>query len=542
MNKYKFGDKKSLLLTSFIYLITAALSSFNFYMISDITNAALASDMDLLKRCAKILMVVVALSFFFNYIKTRCEKRYIEKSMMALRAGYSERLFELSVQNFSESKNDQLLSQMTHDMNRYEHGFYRNLLEILRSIFIVFTSMILLLMISKVLFLAGIILFTFTLYTSSKTSGPLKDQEKVKSKSLKNYTQYIKETLLGFYVIKLNNLEDTSKSEFIDYAGQIAEDTYVLDKKATKVDAINNSLQTALLISVLVFGMFLTKKLGIALGTILLIGSAFMEAMFPMQRIMPLISTLTSMESILLGFDDTLRIKKDNGYLELSEISSLKIKDANLGYDNVVLSDVNIEVLKNDKVLIVGGSGEGKSTILKSLRRQLRPLKGEVLVNDFNVEDLTSESYYRKFSIVDQIGFIFNGTLSENITLYKEADDTLENILKMVGLDDLSLDIELSNNGSNLSGGQRARLLLARSLYLNSDVIIADEIFASLNADVGSSIEYTMLHLNKTLISVSHIIFEENFNFYDKVYLVRDGSVSLIETYQELHDLDILTF
>lgn len=542
MNKYKYGDKKSLILTSFIYLITAALSSFNFYMISDITNAALASDMELLKRCAIILMFVVALSFIFNYIKTRCEKRYIERSMMALREGYAERLFALSVQNFNETKNDQLMSQMTHDMNRYEHGFYRNLLEILRSIFIVFTSMVLLLMISKILFLGGIILFSFTLYTSSKTSGPLKNQERVKSKSLNNYTQYIKESLLGFYVIRQNKLEDSSRLEFINYAEQIAEDTYVLDKKATKVDAINNTLQTALLISVLIFGMFLTKKLGIALGTILLVGSAFMEAMFPMQRIMPLISTLTSMESILLGFEETLRLKKDNGYLELEELRTLSIKDADLGYDSTVLESVNIEIKAQEKVLIVGGSGEGKSTILKSLRRQLKPLKGEVLVNNFNVKDITAESYYRRFSIVDQIGFIFNGTLRDNITLYKNTEDNLAEILELVGLESLPLDLVLSNNGSNLSGGQRARLLLARSLYLNSDVIIADEIFASLNSEVGSSIEYTMLHLEITLISVSHIIFEENFKYYDKVYLVRDGAVSLVKSYQDLHDLDILTF
>lgn len=105
----------------------------------------------------------------------------------------------------------------------------------------------------------------------------------------------------------------------------------------------------------------------------------------------------------------------------------------------------------------MGSSGAGKSTILKSIRRQLPLQAGRLLVNNFDIKDITATSYYQQLSVVDQIGFIFNGTLKDNITLYKDNNPRqLNQILKDVGLEELDLNYKLQNNGSNISGGQRA--------------------------------------------------------------------------------------
>ncbi|NMB43053.1 MAG: ATP-binding cassette domain-containing protein, partial [Clostridiales bacterium] len=174
------------------------------------------------------------------------------------------------------------------------------------------------------------------------------------------------------------------------------------------------------------------------------------------------------------------------------------------------------------------------------LRRQL-PLKGgDLLINNISLKDITADTYFRQLSVIDQIGFIFNGSLKDNITLYKdEIEDKLNDILTEVGLEDLNLDYQLKNNGSNLSGGQRARLLLARALYLDSSLIICDEIFASLDQEIGQSIESQMLKIDKTLINVSHIIYEENIDLYDLIYLVKDKRVLKIDNFQEVRDLDL---
>ena len=162
------------------------------------------------------------------------------------------------------------------------------------------------------------------------------------------------------------------------------------------------------------------------------------------------------------------------------------------------------------------------------------------MVNNYDIKDITSDSYYSQLSVIDQIGFIFNGTIQDNITLYKDNDVVyLKQILKEVGLDDLDLDYRLKNNGSNISGGQRARLLLARVLYLDTSLIICDEIFASLDREIGSEIEKQILSLDRTIINVSHIIYDENLELYNNIYIVEDNKVKRINDLQEFNGLGL---
>ncbi len=151
--------------------------------------------------------------------------------------------------------------------------------------------------------------------------------------------------------------------------------------------------------------------------------------------------------------------------------------------------------------------------------------------------------YYALFASVDQIGFIFNGSVMDNVTLYKDIDPLkVTDALERVNLGDLKLDYVLHNNGSNISGGQRARLLLARSQVLQSEIILCDEIFANLDLKVAQHIEADMLKLDQTIINVSHVMFKENLHYYDKVYIVENQSLKLVQDEQEIQAIMSLTY
>ena len=111
-----------------------------------------------------------------------------------------------------------------------------------------------------------------------------------------------------------------------------------------------------------------------------------------------------------------------------------------------------------------------------------------------------------------------------------------------MNLGGLKLDYVLHNNGSNISGGQRARLLLARSQVLQSEIILCDEIFANLDLKVAQHIEADMLKLNQTIINVSHVMFKENLHHYDKVYIVENQSLKLVQDEQEIQAIMSLTY
>lgn len=538
MYKYRYGDKKSLMLLTLSLLFSAGLGGITLYALRFITDYAVAGEINKLLEISKLLLIAIIFELVFNLFTSYIKSVYLNKSMLSLRSTYVSKLFDLDIKNSSENDEQKYLSHLSNDMDRYETKFYVNLIELVEVTTLLVVSLFLLSTINLTLLLLALSLFGFFILISKKTSKPIEEKEKVKSKSLQHYTNYISETLKGFFVIKQNNLEKTRIDQFKTLATQVQEDNYEVDKKATHIDALNNFIQMLIMFILIFVGLFFAKQSGMSLGMTMLAGTAFSNAIGPMQKITPYISEMAGISIVLEEFEEVLTQESNNGKININEIEKINFVNSNLGYeDTTILNNVNINIEKNQKVLIVGTSGAGKSTILKSIRRQLPLKSGNILINNNNLKDISADAYFRQLSVVDQIGFIFNGTLKDNITLYKDENEkTLIDILLRVGLDDLNLDYILKNNGANLSGGQRARLLLARALYLDSSLIVCDEIFASLDYLIGKSIERRILTINKTVINVSHIIYKENINLYDIIYLVKDNQVIRVNNFEEIKD------
>lgn len=544
MKNYQFGNKKYLIVVFFVMFINSSLLASLTYIISLMTNNISLNQHVMTGNYIFIIGTIFIVMFFTGLLESVLKKLYLRKSMIQLREYYVKRLFNKRISELNSNSQHTYLSNLSNDMNRYEQGRYNGLLQLVSAIIRVFTSIGVLALIDLRFVFVGLIMFALALYTSSRSSKPLKKEEQNKSKSLVHYTNFIRESLLGFYIIKQNQLEVKRESEFYKHSNELATNTFNIDRKATHIDAFNNFIQTSVLLILVMSGILLAKSANTPVGTIILVGTSFLNSTWPMQQVMPLITSTKSINVILEDFEVSLQSSNDNNTEVIDTIENIRFNNVTLGYDEQpVLENININIQNNEKVLIVGESGAGKSTILKSLRRHLLPLHGHILVNDIDIQTITESSYYSKLAIVDQVGFIFNASLKDNVILYQECNDQdVKAVLDEVGLLDFDLHYSLANDGSNVSGGQRARILLARSLFLNSEIIIGDEIFAALNTDVGSSIEKTMLQLNKTIINVSHIIYEENFNLYDQVLFVKDGNIINIKHYQQLKDFDILMF
>lgn len=541
MHKYRYGDKLSLTFMSLSILVGAGISGLSIFALKYITDYAVAGEISKLIEISKILLIVIIFELVFNLLTSYLKSVYMNKSMRNIREGYVSRLFALDIKNLSVNDEEKYLSHLSNDMDRYEDRFYLKLIELIEAGAQLAVSMFLLATVSKGLLKMAIGLLIFFIIISKRTSKPVAEKEQVKSKSLQKYTEYISETLQGFFVIKQNQLEKIRIAKFKDLANKVQEDNYEVDKKSTHIDALNNFIQISIIFTLVFVGLYVAKKFGMSLGTTLLAGTAFTQSIWPMQRITPYISQMTGISIVIDEFDEVLSEKTSEASREINKVSEISFKNADLGYeDTTILKDVNLDIKENHKVLIVGTSGAGKSTILKSIRRQLPIKSGRITINDYDIKDITAESYYSQLSVIDQIGFIFNGTLKDNITLYKDNDvNHLEEILKEIGLDNLELDYKLKNNGSNISGGQRARLLLARALYLKTSLIICDEIFASLDRKIGSEIEKQILSVDSTIINVSHIIYDENLGLYDTIYLVKDNEVEKINDLQEFNELGL---
>lgn len=526
MKKYKLGNKKHLFFVLIFSLISSLILMINSFAIKNITDAALASDLSKVISIVKVLLLVILIRFIIRLLAIRIEESYISVSSQEFKNAYINRLLDKNLLSINKVSDGTYTSQLTNDMDRYQEIYYKNIIKVVSVLSQVVTGMLILLIVEAKLLIASFIIILVSVYIAKQSSQSVKSFEKKKTQSLNLYTSKIQETLLGFYVIKEGGMETKQKEKFSEVAKLVQDDNRKLDLKTSRVDALTSSIHLLFTMSLFLLGVLAAKFYGLSAGTAMLIGFAFADTSWPIQQLIPYLSQMNGIQSVLDSFDEALSSETYKTPNRISGIAEIEYKNVSLGYDEtVILDEINFKINSNQKVLILGKSGSGKSTLLKSMRRQIKEMSGEILVNGFKLESINPYDYFSDFAVVDQIGFIFNGSLEENISLNRPKKVDIGALLNEVGLAKLNPKMELLNNGANVSGGQRARIMLARALYLEASVIVCDEILASLDQEVARTIERDILEQDTSVINVSHIYFPENYHLYDIVLQVKDGKV-----------------
>ena len=199
---------------------------------------------------------------------------------------------------------------------------------------------------------------------------------------------------------------------------------------------------------------------------------------------------------------------------------------------------MNLKIDSNKKIAIVGKSGNGKSTIFNLLLRYFDSSIGSILIDGINIKDLTEESLRKNISIIRQAPFLFNESILDNFR-YVKKNATLKEIrgvCKRAYIDDYIMSLPKKYNtvigegGVNLSGGQKQRIAIARTLLLNTKIILFDEATSALDNESQEYIKRTIdsLVTNHTVIIVAHrlstIIDADVINVIDKGKLVASGT------------------
>lgn len=223
--------------------------------------------------------------------------------------------------------------------------------------------------------------------------------------------------------------------------------------------------------------------------------------------------------------------------------TELKLENVTFSYDGErdVLKNVTMTFPEKGMTSIVGESGCGKSTAVGLLYGSLRPKSGKVTAGGKPLESLSREEYYSKLAVVSYNTYIFNTTVRENFKLAKEnvTDDEIFAALEKVNLADFirengGLDKEITEDGANISGGQKQRLALAVNLVADKSVYIFDE--ATSNIDIESEAvimrNIKALSKKKSVIVISHRL--ENVVPSDRIYYMENGEVKEVGTHSEL--------
>ena len=205
-----------------------------------------------------------------------------------------------------------------------------------------------------------------------------------------------------------------------------------------------------------------------------------------------------------------------------------------------VLKGLNLQVKEGEKVVLLGTSGSGKSSILKILMGMERAQSGTISIGGQDTMDLGEDRIFREISYIQQEVFIFDGTIRENISLFQAyREEELQSVIERAGLRNLikekGLDYLCGENGAALSGGERQRISIARSLLRKTPILLADEITASLDKENSYLVLDTLLNIeNTTEILVLHDLDSRILSRVDRICVLKNGKVEEEGNFTEL--------
>ena len=222
--------------------------------------------------------------------------------------------------------------------------------------------------------------------------------------------------------------------------------------------------------------------------------------------------------------------------IELTEeISSVEFKDVYFTYPNTtvpVLSGISFKAEGGDFLGIMGHTGAGKTTILKLLMRYYTPDSGDVLINGVSIDDYTLDSVRDKIGFVSQEPFLFYGSIKDNVIYNQSAnDDELQTALELAGAWEFIQELEegletmVGDRGAKLSGGQRARVSLARALLKQPSLLILDEASSALDAETERRIQENLIASgnDRATLAVAHRL--STIRNADEILSMVDGAV-----------------
>ena len=229
-----------------------------------------------------------------------------------------------------------------------------------------------------------------------------------------------------------------------------------------------------------------------------------------------------------------------------ADLKSFDINGRKLSFsyldDKKVIDDISFKALQGKTTALVGPSGCGKSTLIKLVARLYDYDSGEITIDDKEIKNIATQDLFKHISMVFQDVTLFNGSVMENIRLGRSSasDEEVLEAARLANCDDFvkklprGYETEIGENGSNLSGGERQRISIARAFLKDAEIILLDEIAASLDVENEKYIQESLNKLtkNKTVIIISHRM--KSIENVDQIIVMKDGKIEDFGRHEEL--------
>jgi len=530
---------KNLYLALLIFALFAFINFKLSFALYDLINIALKGQWDLFLDQAKLVMLYAILLLPVNLITSFVKSFVVKDVMIHMKGDYIKKVFQKNISEFQNDNNALYVSALTNDFNLIEKDYVEQIINMLEGFINFATSILIIFLINPLILLIGIAMIGLNAIISILSSKPIKKHNKERSEMMSKYGGFIKEVLSAFHIIKTNDLESRITDTYHSESKKIQDKKYIIDRIMSYVYAIQNMNFGITFLGLMFFVSFLTLKGIILFSGVAVVAQNIDNIIGPVAQFSDALPRILSVKSLFVRIEETL--KNQSVYEETKSFGGLKdkveFKGVSFAYgENTVLDHVDLTFEKGKKYLVVGPSGGGKSTVLRLLRKYFSPKSGSIYIDGVNLQDIRKLDYFAKIANIEQQIFLFEETLRNNLTLYKDfSEEEIWDAIDRAGLHEFvksqpdGLERMILDNGKNISGGEKSRIAIARGLLNKADIIFLDEAFASLDYAKAKEIEERLLSLKDvSVVNVSHVIIEENKDKYDEIVYVKNQKITCV--------------
>ena len=510
-------------------------------------------DMSIISKLALELIICAILSLVFGILQGRLAAKASSGFAKNLRQDLFYKVQNFSFSNIDKFSTSSLITRLTTDVTNVQNAFQMLIRVAIKTPLMLIFSLGFSINISwklSIVFLFLIPVLGFGLYFISTTAHPTMKRVFQRYDDLNNV---VEENVSGIRVVKSNVMEEHEKEKF----GVVSNDIYKGFSKGEKLLALNNPLmQGSIYICILVicwFGAKIIVGTGMTelttgeLMTLLTYAIQILSSLMMLSMVLVMITiSKSSGERICEVLNESPDIiNPDNAQ---KQVKDGKIEFKNVGFSYVndknkeCLKNINLTIESGETVGILGGTGAGKSTLVNLIPRLYDTTEGTVLVGGKNVKKYDIESLRNEVSCVLQKNVLFTGTIKENIRWGDEnaSDEDIVRVCKLAQADEFinqlpnGYDTYIEEGGTNVSGGQKQRLCIARALLKHPKILILDDSTSAVDTKTDSLIQKAF---KEEIPDTTKIIIAQRISSIencDKIIVMDNGEINGIGTHEEL--------
>ena len=530
----------------FSALLTAALNLWIAWvmqqMIDSVSGVPGSLKLSVLAWCvASVIFAIIVLKGISYYSKPR----FMKIAMRQYKDFAFQKLTKKSISTFNVENTANYISAFSNDATTIENGYLEMQFNILANAITLIGALVMMIAYSPIMTIVASLFFVLPIGVSYITGNRIEKAERTISEKNSELVATLKDSLSGFSVIKSFKAENAISGLFTKSNTAVEQAKCNKRKLVTIISGLAGVAGVTAQLGTFLVGAFLALSgWGITPGILIVFIDLTANVINPIRDLPEQLASRKAAIALIDKLTDSLddNVREEGTHIPKQLNNGITLRNVTFGYEANcnILHDINTTFDAGKKYAIVGASGSGKTTLLNLLMASHGNYSGEICYDGYEVKNISSESLYDIVSMIQQNVFVFNASIRDNITMFHEFPKAeVDRAIELSGLSkliaDRGEDYLCGENGSGLSGGEKQRISIARSLLKKSQVLLVDEATAALDAETAYQVSSAILGLDDiTSIVVTHSLDEGLLKQYDGIITLKNGSIVETGIFDEL--------